>query len=782
MEKKYSNRQSSTPVKGIPDCKKSDNGNSKFPRQGRKREGYNPTRPKNDPSTYRQSSLQKSKAYDKRPQPRGYTSSGEREEVAVEEAEYGSAMRPGSKKGNWNHLLNFTFAPRESSESGWGGRGGHHWNGRNRWSWKSTVKYNKEQYLQANCQFVVCNSGDYLLQSTDPDALVDWDLIEEVKIQSPEVPSCPICLYPPTAAKITRCGHIYCWSCILHYLSLGEKNWRKCPICYESVYGKDLKSVIAQETHVYNVGEAITMKLMKRERGSTYAMPVSQWTNREGKPHNIKDNVDTQYTKLLVVSPYQVQQLIADERAILEIQMQEEGGESTLEGSYVKAALNALNERERKFTTSHSVPGNLSLLVEQMSLDDTPEIQEDKPVSPTSKPCAVQYASAFDDEQFEDTLEGEQGEGVSFDTSESDAIASPDIEESKDKEAAGESVAAENDRMAEDDIIASIEDAEVSISDLVIPEVEHKAEMFDNARPSANKRSDVFYFYQASDGQQIYIHSLNARCLVKEYGSWENCPQTVTANIVELESISMTEDLRRRLRYLGHLPLTCEFYVAELVLKPPVVSQDTLREFQGETERRRRLRQKKSREEKRHVKKIQDEENRKMGRFPGARLNLSSMNQFPDFSSNDAAPSPEPSVVSSTGSTPFGSPPDEAVIASCSMGSSPMEDGAQNSSVSFAQMLRAGKAKPEAWPKVSPGTSALGGGPAAKVAAGSDESDNEDRVPVPTYQSSFGEAIQQMLDKYQGDKDEKEQQNQGGKKKKKQKKLLLFTTSMSRAK
>ena len=44
-----------------------------------------------------------------------------------------------------------------------------------------------------------------------------------------------------------------------------------------------------------------------------------------------------------MISPYQVQQLIADERAILEIQMQEEGGESTLEGSYVKAALNALS-------------------------------------------------------------------------------------------------------------------------------------------------------------------------------------------------------------------------------------------------------------------------------------------------------------------------------------------------------------------------------------------------------------------------------------------------------
>ena len=24
----------------------------------------------------------------------------------------------------------------------------------------------------------------------------------------------------PAAAKITRCGHVYCWSCVLHYLAL----------------------------------------------------------------------------------------------------------------------------------------------------------------------------------------------------------------------------------------------------------------------------------------------------------------------------------------------------------------------------------------------------------------------------------------------------------------------------------------------------------------------------------------------------------------------------------
>lgn len=64
------------------------------------------------------------------------------------------------------------------------------------------------------------------------------------RIYSHEVPSCPICLYPPVAAHITRCGHIYCWPCMLHYLSLSEKTWSKCPICYEAVHSADLKRYV----------------------------------------------------------------------------------------------------------------------------------------------------------------------------------------------------------------------------------------------------------------------------------------------------------------------------------------------------------------------------------------------------------------------------------------------------------------------------------------------------------------------------------------------------------
>ena len=53
--------------------------------------------------------------------------------------------------------------------------------------------------------------------------------------------------------------------------------------------------------------------------------------------------------------------------------------------------------------------------------------------------------------------------------------------------------------------------------------------------------SKDMYLFLASDGQHIYLHALNARCLVKEYGSLANCPDTITANIIQMENVFMSE-------------------------------------------------------------------------------------------------------------------------------------------------------------------------------------------------------------------------------------------------
>ena len=75
---------------------------------------------------------------------------------------------------------------------------------------------------------------------------VRYDLVNSTEI------SCPICmeyLGQMVCPRITKCGHIYCWCCMLQYLDYEkEKGWKKCPLCSDTVYPLDLKSVNVHKT------------------------------------------------------------------------------------------------------------------------------------------------------------------------------------------------------------------------------------------------------------------------------------------------------------------------------------------------------------------------------------------------------------------------------------------------------------------------------------------------------------------------------------------------------
>lgn len=45
----------------------------------------------------------------------------------------------------------------------------------------------------------------------------------------------------------------------------------------------------------------------------------------------------------------------------------------------------------------------------------------------------------------------------------------------------------------------------------------------------------------AEDGQQMFLHPVNVRCLLREYGSLENSPQSITATVVEIDGQTVTE-------------------------------------------------------------------------------------------------------------------------------------------------------------------------------------------------------------------------------------------------
>uniref|UniRef100_A0A672TFB7 E3 ubiquitin-protein ligase RNF10 n=1 Tax=Sinocyclocheilus grahami TaxID=75366 RepID=A0A672TFB7_SINGR len=619
----------------------------------------------------RRSQPQKSKNFDKRPPQRGgggvrqygLAGGGRREEVAENHrAEFSPAQFAGPKKISLNHLLNFTFEPR-GGHFGSAVDGHYCWGRRNKWGHKHKP-FNKELFLQANCQFVVTDDQDYQAHFTDPDTLVDWDCVQQVRIYSHEVPSCPICLYPPVAAHITRCGHIYCWPCMLHYLSLSEKSWSKCPICYEAVHSADLKSVVAMETRQYVTGNVITMRLMRREKGSLVALPSCQWVKVE-EPIHFGDVHLRAYSKLLLASQEQVLGLLSEERVALRTQLSQEKDDP--QACFIQSAL--LQLQVHMHSRWHMNVGLANML-------------------------------------------------------------------------------------------------------------QHLMMSFRRIMRSLWKRwlLRVFLRWPKRCLKELWR---TMRCLLREYGSLENSPQSITATVVEIDGQTVTEDIRRRHRYLSHLPLTCEFSLCELKLEPPILSKETVDSFADDLEKRKRLRQKKARDEKRREKRIEIEENRKHGKYPEVHIGLENLQHFPAFGSPPQSDSQVqlPEFLLGPPSPLSGSPSSGMMFPNLSEHSpSPSVASVEEDfhCMSFAQCHLL---------VICIFFSSTADMFLAPPQADSDgESDGSDRVPVPSFQNSFSQAFEQALSQLDHGSQTPAQalpipDEKGGKKKKKKQKLL-FSTSM----
>eukprot|EP00474_Spongospora_subterranea_P010747 CRZ11205.1 hypothetical protein [Spongospora subterranea] len=100
-----------------------------------------------------------------------------------------------------------------------------------------------------------------------------------------------------------------------------------------------------------------------------------------------------------------------------------------------------------------------------------------------------------------------------------------------------------------------------------------------------NAASDdrIYYFYQCSNGTPVFLHSLNYRCLVEEYGL--DFPLTVHGRILDLFRYQQTTETQNRFRFLRHLPLSTNFYIAELDIDH-YLSKDTIELFSEESDSR----------------------------------------------------------------------------------------------------------------------------------------------------------------------------------------------------
>lgn len=696
---------------------------------------------------------------------------GGKVEGTTNESESGSLYCTGGKKQNITHLLNWWgpgHRPQGNSSGGYQG-------GRSRVRRYSShiLKYSKEHYLQANCQFAVNDQGDYSVYAANQDLLVDWSFVEEVRLHVCEAPSCPICLYPPIAAKVTRCGHIYCFPCILHYLALSDKKWRKCPICYEPVVKEDLKSVVAICHKEFNIGEEIELQLMRRERDSLLPMPAALFNQEiiDSTPRISQPTAATPYAKLLIASKEEVQtHIIMREKRDLEAQLVEEGDQP--EACFIDEALSLLRARQHSLnsetcTEHHTKTGGQPKTLSQTSPSEHSPDDGSSVEDPPDLVSSLGDLSSQGDPRSEPIVEAEGGKPA------------------------------------------------ITVEDLDISQLQPVNQNTPRGQQShRNTPKSTFYFYQASNGAHIYLHALNVQMLVQEYGALENCPPLIKAKVVEKESVSMTEDLRMRLRYLRHLPVTCSFEVVEVCLQLPVVSQLTQAMFQDQIDSRQRKRNKRAREERKIEKRVQAEEDRMMGRSKGAtNLKIESLRQFPSFcddlssrpsSEVDGANAGTEQITSETSTSPNSELPG-------SSSTDPTHTG-----MSFAKMIREGKVRVQhsqneptsitggVWPTLggplTRSTSKGNGGCSSGISSRPWEgkranlqgeastnpgncSDEEECLAVPEFKHAFSDAVARAMDaaaKKSAAEAEVastvEAGKKGKKKKKQQKKVLLFSS------
>jgi len=299
---------------------------------------------------------------------------------------------------------------------------------------------------------------------------------------------------------------------------------------------------------------------------------------------------------------------------------------------------------------------------------------------------------------------------------------------------------------------------------------------------AANSQSKHFYYYQAQNAQNVFLHSVNSRMLQQMFESLDKSPQKIHGKIVQIECCTMNEDLRKRLKYLQHLPVSSVFEVVEIELDSSFVSLEVIDLFKDELLHRRKIRQRRERDERKREKAINEINDRQMGKMLKAasvNINIGSTLQFPECGNFNDMPALSSSVSDRSTSPTLSSSP---------------------AGPSFARMLTTSSARKaeKSWPSLgspadvpSASTSYFGDKKLIHVAGNKgmmatpqpkaddnddDNIDDDEAVcKVPAYKNQLGDCLANALAKSVSLKDASKLSG----KKKKAKKTLLFASGMN---
>ncbi|KAL8771785.1 MAG: hypothetical protein Q9203_004877 [Teloschistes exilis] len=379
---------------------------------------------------------------------------------------------------------------------------------------------------------------------------------------------------------MAKCGHIFCLPCLLRYMHSTDEmgpfpekrqRWKKCPICWDSVYVSETRPVrwfAGQEGDPPQEGCDIVLRLIERAPGSTLALP------RDGAASFERDEDIPWYFAAEVMDYARVMKggedymTIEYDREIEDLQQQEREDELMFgeETQWTQKAVTAISELKARLKGLGNPPNNATIPNERkprrapLKYHDHhtqgPDfhlaqhaLQPNPPPPPPPPPDSILRAESQKAPQTQPSITN---------TSTSDSRAT----------SAGARAT--------------------------------------NTQPN----NSPFFFYEAL--LHFYLSPLDIRILRSAFGEFSSFPSTILPRVERVSTGHIVDDdLRRRAKYLAHLPRGCEVAFLECDWTD-VVGTEVLGGFSIEIEKRRkRNREKEAQEEKERARAEKEEDDKR---------------------------------------------------------------------------------------------------------------------------------------------------------------------------
>lgn len=373
-----------------------------------------------------------------------------------------------------------------------------------------------------------------------------------------------------------------------------KARWKKCPICWDIVYLSDTRPVrwfAGQEGEPPRVGEDVVLRLIVRQPGSTLALPRDGAESLD-RPDDIPWYFAAEvmdYARVMKGSEEYMNAQYDEEIENLRRQEKEDEiifGEDTM---WTKKAVSGILEAKEKLggMGNPPVPPNQPSVKAKRKTITFREDVENVPEFYTT-----QHAAKSGQSFARDSGPSQAPEAASI-PSDAGTVMRP----------------TKNDTITMNGSTVNSKRADSKATGHRVRAGSSQSRGFSNNSSHPHGDSPL-YFYEAL--LHYYLSSLDIRILKTAFGDFSSFPTTVLPRVERVTTGHIVDDdLRRRARYLAHLPRGCEVRFLECDWTD-VVAPDVLNGFSAEIERRRQKnREKYVREEKERIRAEKEEDDKR---------------------------------------------------------------------------------------------------------------------------------------------------------------------------